>query len=172
MPRALEEAVAVGRLAAAVLDGMQVDAERLGRVAREGFTSMADVSDVLAMTTGLDYRRAHKVVGRAVRDLRAAGGTPAGLTPELLADAAEAVTGERVEIDAAALADALDPLAERPRAPAGGLVAAGGGGAPARARGGRGARRPQLVGRSAGRRERRRVRASTRPRARWREAAA
>ena len=111
VPRALEEAVAVGRLAAAVLDGLQVDAERLGRVAREGFTSMADVSDVLAMTTGLDYRRAHKVVGRAVRDLRAAGGTPAGLTPELLADAAEAVTGEPVEIDAAALADALDPPA-------------------------------------------------------------
>src|SRR5262245_19994203 len=70
VPRALEEAVAVGRLAAAVLDGLQVDAGRLGRVAREGFTSMADVSDVLAMTTGLDYRRAHKVVGRAVRDLR------------------------------------------------------------------------------------------------------
>ena len=111
VPRALEEAVAVGRLAAAVLDGLRVDVERLGRVAREGFTSMADVSDVLAMTTGLDYRRAHKVVGRAVRDLRAAGGTPADLTPGLLAEAAEAVTGERVEIEAAVLADALDPLA-------------------------------------------------------------
>jgi argininosuccinate lyase len=111
VPRALAEAIAVGRLAAAVLEGLEVDVERLGRVAREGFTSMADVSDVLAMTTGLDYRRAHKIVGRAVRDLRAAGGTPADLTPARIAEAAEAVTGEGVQIDAEVLADALDPLA-------------------------------------------------------------
>lgn len=118
VPRALDEAGAVARLAAAVLAGMTVDAERWGRVAREGFTAMADVADVLAMDTGLDYRRAHKVVGRAVRDLVAAGGSPGALTVELLADAAEATVGERLALAPERLAEALDPLAcarERPQ---------------------------------------------------------
>ena len=69
VPRALDEAGAIARLAAAVLAGMRVDAERMARVAREGFTNAADVADVLAATGGLDYRTAHKVVGLAVRRL-------------------------------------------------------------------------------------------------------
>ena len=48
VPRALEEAGAVARLAAAVLAGMRVDTERMARAAREGFTNAADVADVLA----------------------------------------------------------------------------------------------------------------------------
>ena len=52
VPRALEEAGAVARLAAAVLAGMRVDTERMARVAREGFTNAADVADVLAPTAG------------------------------------------------------------------------------------------------------------------------
>ena len=74
VPRALEEAGAVARLAAAVLAGMRVDAERMARVAREGFTNAADVADVLAAAGGMDYRTAHKVVGLAVRRLIGAGG--------------------------------------------------------------------------------------------------
>ncbi len=69
VPRALEEAGAIARLAAAVLAGLRVDAERMARVAREGFTNAADVADVLAADGGLDYRTAHKVVGLAVRRL-------------------------------------------------------------------------------------------------------
>jgi argininosuccinate lyase len=109
VPRALEQAVAVARLAAAVLAGLRLDAERFARVAREGFTAMADVADVLAMATDLDYRTAHKVVGRAVRDLVAAGGTPADLTPARLDAAAVAVVSHPVALDPAVLADALDP---------------------------------------------------------------
>ena len=48
VPRALEEAGAVARLAAAVLAGLRVNAERMAQVAREGFTNAADVADVLA----------------------------------------------------------------------------------------------------------------------------
>jgi argininosuccinate lyase len=71
----------------------------------------ADVADVLALTGEIDYRSAHKVVGRAVRDLVEAGESPSGRTPGRLAAAAAAAIGRPVEINEAKLRDALDPAA-------------------------------------------------------------
>jgi argininosuccinate lyase len=105
VPRALEEAGAVARLAAAVLAGMRVDAEHMARTARAGFTNAADVADVLAATGGMDYRTAHKVVGLAVRRLLEDGAGE--LTAEAVRAAAQELTGADVEIDPAQ----LDPAA-------------------------------------------------------------
>ena len=105
VPRALEEAGAVARLAAAVLAGMRVDTERMARAAREGFTNAADVADVLAASGGLDYRTAHKVVGLAVRRLVEQGAGE--LTAEAVAEAALELTGTAVVVDPAQ----LDPAA-------------------------------------------------------------
>ena len=93
VPRALEEAGAIGRLAAAVLAGLRVDAARMARVAREGFTNAADVADVLAADGGMDYRTAHKIVGLAVRRLLEDG--EGALTAEAVAAAALELTGDR-----------------------------------------------------------------------------
>jgi argininosuccinate lyase len=112
VPRALDEAVATARLAAAVADGLTIDTDRMERVAREGFTAAADVADLLAMEGGLDYRSAHKVVGRAVRTLVEAGRPPSELTAELLSDAAADVLGEPLALDPAAVVEALDPAAD------------------------------------------------------------
>ena len=111
VPRALDEAVAIARLTASVLDGVELRLDRFEQIARDGFVTAADVADVLALTGELDYRRAHKVVGRAVRDLVDSGDPPAALTPERLTAAAEAVIGAPVTIAAATLAAALDPAA-------------------------------------------------------------
>ncbi|HZT92292.1 MAG TPA: lyase family protein [Gaiellaceae bacterium] len=111
VPRALDEAVAVARLTASVLDGLEVRVERFDQIARTSFVTAADVADVLALSGRLDYRSAHKVVGRAVRDLVDAGAQPSALTPARLAAAAEATAGERVELDEEVLHDALDPAA-------------------------------------------------------------
>ena len=105
MPRALEEAGAVARLAAAVLAGMRVDAERTERVGARGFTNAADVADVLAATGGMDYRTAHKVVGLAVRRLLEHGAGE--LTAEAVRTAAKELTGADVKVDPAQ----LDPAA-------------------------------------------------------------
>jgi argininosuccinate lyase len=111
VPRALDEAVAIARLTASVLEGIELRPQRFEQIARESFVTAADVSDVLALTGQLDYRSAHKVVGRAVRELVDAGEPPEALTPERLAAAAEAVVGHTVELDEATLRDALDPAA-------------------------------------------------------------
>ena len=64
-----------------------------------------------ARAASIDYRSAHKVVGRAVRDLVEAGEPPSELTPARLSAAAEAAIGRPVAIDEATLRDALDPAA-------------------------------------------------------------
>jgi argininosuccinate lyase len=111
VPRALDEAAAIARLTASVLEGIELRPARFEQIARESFVVAADVADVLALSGELDYRSAHKVVGRAVRDLLEADEPPSALTPERLAAAAEAVTGSVVAVDAATLEAALDPAA-------------------------------------------------------------
>ena len=111
VPRALEEAVAIAQLTASVLDGIELRPARFEQIARESFVTAADVADVLALEGGLDYRSAHKVVGRAVRELVEAGEPPSALTPARLSAAAEAAIGVPVELDEATLRAALDPAA-------------------------------------------------------------
>jgi argininosuccinate lyase len=111
VPRALDEAVAIAQLTASVLNGIELRPERFEQIAREGFVTAADVADVLALEGGLDYRSAHQVVGRAVRDLVEAGEPPSALTPARLSGAAEATIGAPVELDGATLRAALDPAA-------------------------------------------------------------
>jgi argininosuccinate lyase len=111
VPRALDEAVAIARLMAAVLESIELRPDRFEQIARESFVTAADVADVLAQTGEIDYRSAHQVVGRAVRDLVEADEPPSQLTPERLAAAAEAAIGKPVEIDEETLRDALDPAA-------------------------------------------------------------
>src|SRR6266498_985689 len=108
VPRALDEAVAIARLTASVLDGIELRTERFAQIARESFVTAADVA---ALTGDIDYRSAHKIVGRAVRDLLEAGEPPSQLTPDRLAAASAAATGRPVEVDGATLRDALDPAA-------------------------------------------------------------
>jgi argininosuccinate lyase len=110
VPRALEEAVAIARLTASVLEGLEIRPARFEQIARESFVTAADVADVLALSGALDYRSAHKVVGRAVRELVEAGEPPSALTPERISAAAEATVGQPVALDASVLADALDPV--------------------------------------------------------------
>ncbi len=111
VPKLLEQAEATERLAAEVVAGLTFHPARAADAARRGFTTAADVADVVAQTTGLDYRSAHKLVGRAVRDLIDAGLPPDDLDPSRLDAAAREAIGRSVDVPAGALAEALDPAA-------------------------------------------------------------
>jgi argininosuccinate lyase len=111
LPRALDEAVSIARLMASVLEGLELRPARFAQIAQESFVTAADVADVLAQRGGLDYRSAHKVVGRAVRDLVEAGDPPSALTPARLSAAAEATIGREALLPDDVLRDALDPAA-------------------------------------------------------------
>ena len=111
VPRAIDEGVAIARLTASVLDGIELRTGRFDRIARESFVTAADVADVLALTGEVDYRSAHTIVGRAIRDLVDAGEPSTLLTTAGLAAAAQATIGRPVEVDEAVLRGALDPAA-------------------------------------------------------------
>jgi argininosuccinate lyase len=111
VPRALAEAAVIARLMASVIDGLELHLERFDEIARASFVTAADVADVLALHAGLDYRSAHKVVGRAVRHLVDAGDPPSALTVARLSAAAEQAIGRSVELDERVLLAALDPAA-------------------------------------------------------------
>ncbi|MFM7246270.1 MAG: lyase family protein [Actinomycetota bacterium] len=108
VPRALGEAERMGALGAALTRGMRIDAARMEQSARDAFVTAADVADMLAQTTGLDYRTAHHVIGRVVRDQLETGGA---IDAERIAEAANAVAGAEVVVDPDELARALDPAA-------------------------------------------------------------
>jgi argininosuccinate lyase len=111
VPRAVDEGVSIARLTASVLDGIELDTERFARIARESFVTAADVADVLALTGDVDYRSAHEIVGRAIRELVDAGEPSSLLTPARLAQAAKETIGRAVDLDEEVLRDALDPAA-------------------------------------------------------------
>ncbi len=106
IPRALDEAERSAALAAAVAGGMTIHADRMEQSARNAFVTAADVADMLAQTTGLDYRTAHHVIGRVVRDQVEHGGA---IDAARIAAAANEVAGAVIVIDEAELAAALDP---------------------------------------------------------------
>ena len=91
-------------LAAAVTESVELDREAAARAVRASFAAAADVADVISLETGLDYRSAYEVTGRAVAEHGALDG------PALEAAALE-LLGRRLELPQAALADALDPAA-------------------------------------------------------------
>jgi argininosuccinate lyase len=76
--------------------------------AREAFVTAADVADMLAQTTSLDYRTAHHVIGRVVRDQVEHRGE---IDAARIAAAANEVAGAEIVVDEAELAAALDPAA-------------------------------------------------------------
>ena len=109
VPRILDEATVATRLAAAVAAGLTYDVEASARAAIDGHVCAADVADVVAQEGGIDYRSAHKAVGRAVRTLVAEGLPPDALDAARIAAAAQEVLGAPVTVSDAAVRAALDP---------------------------------------------------------------
>jgi argininosuccinate lyase len=109
VPRALDQVIATAALMAGVVSELRVDTERMARRVREGGTQATDLAEALAVTRGVSYRTAHRVVGRAVRLALERGLTPAALSPDLLDEAAVAVGAEPFGLGAAVIAEALDP---------------------------------------------------------------
>ncbi len=96
----VELAARLLRLAAAVAESLTIDGARAERAVRESGAMATDVAEAISLSTGLDYRSAYRVVGRAVATgaLDAAG----------LDAAATEILGRSLDLDPDVLADALD----------------------------------------------------------------
>jgi argininosuccinate lyase len=110
LPRAIEDTRDAVDLMGEVVD-LFIFNERQGRARlADGQALATDLAEVLVLECGLDFRRAHRLVGVLVRQGLAAGDGLNRLTPEILSATAEAVLGQRIELNEAMLRGALDPL--------------------------------------------------------------
>ena len=68
VPRALETATGVATLMAAVLTDLRFNAPLAEARLRNGFANATDLAETITLETGLDFRTAHRIVGRMVRN--------------------------------------------------------------------------------------------------------
>jgi argininosuccinate lyase len=115
VPRALDQVIGVAQLLTGVLGGLTINVERAAERAAAGFSGATDLAESIMLESGVDYKTAHDIVGRLVRDTQDDGLDPADVTPELMSEAldrvAEEVIGRRLELPAELLVELQDPEA-------------------------------------------------------------
>ncbi|MGH9120077.1 MAG: argininosuccinate lyase [Acidimicrobiales bacterium] len=109
VPRAVDTTRRLTRLTRAVVSTLRWNEDRMRRQLEQGFSQATDLAEVVMVTCGLDYRTAHRIVGRAVRQAAAEGRGGGALGPELLERAAKEEIGSPLGLDPATLADATNP---------------------------------------------------------------
>lgn len=102
---ALDVATRVTALGARVVGTLAVKADALAASAGSSSTGAADLAEELAMTAGLDYRSAYRVVGRAVARLDPG----ADLSAAAVRAAASDLLGVDLDLDDARLRALVDP---------------------------------------------------------------
>jgi argininosuccinate lyase len=107
VPLTLERTRAATDLAADVVRLASWDTARMEEAAAAGYTAATDICDHLVLTTGIDNRTAHRVVGKAVRFALDDGGAPLDATR--IRSAAEALGVPLGGLDDAALERNLSP---------------------------------------------------------------
>ena len=109
VPRTLETATGVANLMAGVLAGLRFNAPVAQARLVNGFAMATDLAETITLETGLDFRTAHRIVGRLVRDATQAKRTMCDLTVADLDAAAQAMLNRPLQLSQAVFAQALDP---------------------------------------------------------------
>lgn len=111
VPRALETASGVATLMAGVMIGLRFNAPLAAARLAGGFATATDLAETITLETGLDFRAAHRIVGRLVREATQSNRTMSCLTTADLDTAAQAILGHPLHLPEDAFAHALDPAA-------------------------------------------------------------
>lgn len=111
VPRALETATGVATLMAGALIGLRFNAPVAAARLASGFATATDLAETITLETGLDFRTAHRIVGRLVREAMQANRTLRDLTLADLDVVARAMLNRPLHLSENAFAQALDPAA-------------------------------------------------------------
>src|SRR6266480_4017127 len=109
VPRALEMATGVATLMGGVLTGMSFHSSVATERLANGFTTATDLAEMITLETGLDFRTAHRIVGRLVREATQARRTMRDCTTADLDAAAQEILNRPIHLSEAAFVQALDP---------------------------------------------------------------
>jgi len=111
VPRALELAGGVATLMADVVRGLRFNAPLAAARLVGGYATATDLAETITLETGLDFRTAHRIVGRMVREAAQANRAMNDLTTEDLDTAAREMLQRPLGLSDAAFTQALNPVA-------------------------------------------------------------
>jgi argininosuccinate lyase len=109
VPRALESATGVAILMSGVLAGLRFNAELAEQRLIDGFATATDLAETITLETDLDFRTAHRIVGRLVREAAGSNRTMRDLTSADLDVVSNAMLGHRLHLSEEAFTQALNP---------------------------------------------------------------
>lgn len=113
IPRALDQATDAARLMADVLRGLTVKTDVAKQRAGQEFLGATDLAEVIMLECEIDYKTAHRVVARAVREAHESSETgepgKSALSVERLEAIAEATIGKKLGLSKKKIREALDP---------------------------------------------------------------
>jgi argininosuccinate lyase len=109
VPRALDLALRIARLATGVVRTLRVNGERLAEEVREGYTQATDLAEFLVQACDVDYRTAYLIVGRTVRAASRDGVPGIAITGEMIDRAAVEHRGTPLGVTGRDLSAVLDP---------------------------------------------------------------
>ncbi len=110
LPETLADTAQAIGLMSEVVTMLQFNIEHARAKLEHGFVMATDLAEALVLETGLPFRDAHRLVGQLVRR-HLSDGNLRTLTPKELADGAAELLGQRIELSAEQLAQALLPEA-------------------------------------------------------------
>jgi argininosuccinate lyase len=116
VPRALWTAIGVATLMGGVLAAMSFQAPVAATRLANGYATATDLAEMITIETGLDFRTAHRIVGRMVREATGTNRTMRDLTTSDLDAAAQEILNRPLHLSEAAFVQATDParaIAER-----------------------------------------------------------
>lgn len=106
---ALEGAVRGAVVARVVVDKARPCADRMADLVRVNFSTATDLADLLVRDAGYSFRDAHHLVGAVVRAAMKQGMSADQVSSSFIAKVADKAFGWRVDLDADAVARAVDP---------------------------------------------------------------
>jgi len=111
IPRALETATGVATLMSGVVTGLNFNAALATTRLENGFATATDLAETITLETGLDFRTAHRIVGRLIREATQTNHAMHDLTTADLDAAAQEMLNRPLHLSEAAFTQAIDPVA-------------------------------------------------------------
>lgn len=107
--KSLDALLAATHTMTGVVSTLHVNKETMARYARENFSTMTDLADVLVKSAHLDFRDAHEVIASVVNNAIAEKKTADQITLAMIQTAAKERLGHELTISEKQLQTALDP---------------------------------------------------------------
>ncbi len=108
-PKSLDAVLAATHTMTGVIKTLQIRKAVMLKYAKENYSTMTDLADLLVQYGKLDFREAHEIIAAVINQALADQLTADRITPAMINAATEKKLGRQLIIPASALAAALDP---------------------------------------------------------------